>query len=149
MKSISTPACRKLSPCHSASLNSERKLRTLPKRQRPDDRQTGGPAVIPESVTQALAVININEAEVEESASALAMVPTISEDVREVMPTMIEAKIETDRLLLQPMTTLSQSFDNVYESVAILSEAFSGIASTFNAVNTSLSTLSEPVNLSM
>ncbi len=119
------------------------------KRQRPDDRQTGGPAVIPESVTQALAVININEAEVEESASALAMVPTISEDVREVMPTMIEAKIETDRLLLQPMTTLSQSFDNVYESVAILSEAFSGIASTFNAVNTSLSTLSEPVNLSM
>ncbi len=77
------------------------------------------------------------------------MVPTISEDVREVMPTMIEAKIETDRLLLQPMTTLSQSFDNVYESVAILSEAFSGIASTFNAVNTSLSTLSEPVNLSM
>ena len=70
---------------------------------------------------------------------------TLSEEAFRVMPTGLTAYVDTSELLTQPISTLSQSINSIYESVEIMSEAFSGVATALEAAGNSLALLADPI----
>ena len=69
-------------------------------------------------------------------------IPDFTEPVAEIRPMLAAAIIDPSEIVMQPLTTLSQTVSNVYESVDIVSSAFAGIADAFEMVNSSLALLS-------
>ncbi|MBD5358244.1 MAG: hypothetical protein HDR88_14845 [Bacteroides sp.] len=69
----------------------------------------------------------------------------VSEEAFKVVPSGITAYVETNNILIQPLSTLSQSIYNIYESVEMVADALSAIPTAFDAVSSSLSLLSEPL----
>lgn len=69
-------------------------------------------------------------------------IPNFSDPVIDVMPMIAAASIDPSKVVIQPLSTLSQTVCNVYESVDAVSSSFAGIAETFELVNSSLALLS-------
>lgn len=69
-------------------------------------------------------------------------IPNFSDPVIDVMPMIAAASIDPSKVVLQPLSTLSQTVCNVYESVDAVSSSFAGIAETLELVNSSLALLS-------
>ena len=67
--------------------------------------------------------------------------PTFSDPVLEVIPAIAAATIDPSQLALQPLSTLSQTVCNIYESADMVATALAGISETFEMVNSSLSML--------
>ena len=67
--------------------------------------------------------------------------PYFSDPVIDVMPMIAAASIDPSNIVIQPLSTLSQTVCNVYESVDAVSSSFAGIAETLDLVNSSLSLL--------
>lgn len=67
--------------------------------------------------------------------------PLFSDPVLEVIPAIAAATIDPSQLALQPISTLSQTVCNIYESADMVATALSGISETFEMVNSSLSML--------
>lgn len=93
---------------------------------------------------------DITNSYAEKADEALSAIPPftedafiLSEEAFRVMPTGVTAYVETSQLLLQPISTLSQSINGIYESVEIMSEALSGVSTALEAVNSSLALLSD------
>lgn len=102
-----------------------------------------------EAINMAMDAVSSDSRDVIESTAALATLPAITTVVEETLPVLASARIDTDRILLQPITTLGQSIDNVYESVGMLAEAFSGVSATFEMVGLTLDEISKPMSRSL
>lgn len=70
---------------------------------------------------------------------------SVSEEAFRVVPSGVTAYVETTHILVQPLSTLSQSIYNIYESMEVVSEALSALPTAFDAVSSSLLLLSEPL----
>lgn len=64
--------------------------------------------------------------------------PSIPDPLLDIKPMITSITIDPSALMIQPLSTLSQTVCNVYESVDIVSSAFADIAETIDMVNSSL-----------
>lgn len=62
-----------------------------------------------------------------EALASLGKMPSASDLVADVTPTLSVAAVDPVWILAQPLSTLSQSVDNVYESLDIVAKALSGV----------------------
>ncbi len=69
-------------------------------------------------------------------------IPDFSDPMIDVMPMITAASIDPANIVIQPLSTISQTVCNVYESVDAVSASFAGIAETLDLVNSSLALVS-------
>lgn len=69
-------------------------------------------------------------------------IPDLSDPMIDVMPMIAAASIDPANIVIQPLSTISQTVCNVYESVDAVSASFAGIAETLDLVNSSLALVS-------
>lgn len=72
------------------------------------------------------------------ATTATVDIPVALSPIEEIMPRIANATVNPSQLVIQPFTTLTQVFDNVYESISTVGVALSGVNDSFNAATNEL-----------
>jgi hypothetical protein len=84
------------------------------------------------------------KAPIPSQAIAKINLPDITNPVLEITPIIASATLDPSLVMAQPLSTLSQAIDNVYESFNTLSKALSGANDALDALSSGLSGIADP-----
>lgn len=82
---------------------------------------------VPVNKTAAGSTEKSEPVQIHEVLPSLGTMPSVGDLVADITPTLSAVAIDPAGILAQPLSTLSQSVDNVYESLDIVAKAFSGV----------------------
>jgi len=82
---------------------------------------------IPEDINKPQDTERTEPTQIHDILPTFSRIPPVSDLVADITPTLSTVTIDPAWILAQPLSTLSQSVDNVYESLDIVAKAFSGV----------------------
>lgn len=85
----------------------------------------------------------IEPVQIHDVLPSLGKMPSMSDLVADITPTLSVVSIDPAGMLAQPLSTLSQSVDNVYESLDIVAKALSGVNASITSAAEGLAPVSD------
>lgn len=85
----------------------------------------------------------IEPVQIHDVLPSLGKMPSVSDLMADITPTLSVVSIDPAGILAQPLSTLSQSVDNVYESLDIVAKALSGVNASITSAAEGLAPVSD------